>query len=162
MSDFDKPDTREDRTFETKPPIADEQLTLIYRIWRRRHESKHIPRGFLEGARWWLEHQEPQGKNEVPQLEHDKKGVPSWKTPFIERVAATWLTFLAFTDPQKAYVIQYIESGIPYRGDDIKFYQMVVEESAKMVEAQATPETWDKYVNDAFRSMSKAIKGMQA
>jgi hypothetical protein len=158
----DHKDKQPERTYDSPPPIADEQLVLIYKIWRRRHESKYIPKDFLAAAAWWLDHQEPQGRNETPQLEHDKKGAPHWKVPFIERVAATWLTFLAFSEPQKAFVVQHIESGIPYRGDDMKFYQEVVKESAKMLEAQATPETWEKYVNDGFASMRKAIKGMQA
>ncbi len=162
MSDFDKPDFDDDRTYATAPPIPNAQLVLVYKIWRRRHDSKHIPRDFLEAAIWWLNHQEGQRPNEQPQLEHDKKGVASWKVPFTERVSATWLTFLSFSEPQKAFVIQHIESGIPYRGDDIKFYKMVVEESANMIEAQATPATWEKYVSDGFASMHKAIKGMKA
>jgi hypothetical protein len=151
-----------ERTYSTPPPIPDEQLVLVYKIWRRKHESKFIPKDYLGAAKWWLEHQEPQGHNEEPQLDRDKKGEPHWKSPYIERVCATWLTFLAFSDPQKAYVIQHIESGVPYRGDDIKFYQQVVEESAKMLEAQATPETWEKYITDGFAAMTKAVKGMQA
>ena len=154
--------TTEERTYDSPPPIADEQLVLVYKIWRRQHESKHIPKDFLGAAKWWLEHQEPQGRNEQPQLSHDKKGEASWTVPFNQRVAATWLTFLAFSEPQKAFVIQHIESGIPYRGDDIDFYKMVVEESAKMLEAQATPETWDKYTTDAFAAMRRAVRGMKA
>jgi hypothetical protein len=160
---FDDPQQRnDDRTYETAPPVADSQLVLVYKIWRRRHNSEIIPRDYLAAARWWLEHQEPQGRNEQPQLEHDKKGVANWKTPFIERVSATWLTFLSFSEPVKVYIIGNIERGIPYRGDDIKFYKMVVEESAKMLEAQATPELWDAYVTEGFAKMTKAIKGMQA
>jgi hypothetical protein len=151
----------EERTYDSQPPIADEQLVLIYKIWRRRHESKYIPKDYLAAAKWWLEHQEPQGRNEVPQMDHDKKGAPHWKVPFIERVAATWLTFLAFSEPQKAYVIQHIESGVPYRGDDISFYQAVVEESPKMLEAKASPEAWEKYITEAFAGMTKAIKGLR-
>jgi hypothetical protein len=148
--------------YATPPPIAEEQLVLIYKVWRRRHESKFIPHDFLGAAKFWLEHQEGPGPNEQATPERDKKGEQHWKVPFNERVAATWLTFLAFSEPQKAFVIQHIESGVPYRGDDIKFYKMVVEESAKMLEAQATPETWEKYITDGFAAMTKAVKGMQA
>ena len=161
---FSKPsagDTQE-RTYNTNAPIPEEFLVKAYKSWcKRGNESKHIPSNHLEAAKWWIDHQEPRWPQETPTVGYDSKGNQYWTTPYIDRVVAAWRKFLAMSEPEKAFVIDAIENrNTPYRGDDIKFYKLVIEEQARMDEMVAKGLK-KEYIDNAFVQMRKAIKGMQ-
>lgn len=152
---FDDKKEKGERSFEApRPPRAEASLVEIYKAWRFNNDSKHIPHNHLEAANWWIAHQEPRREHEQRQMEHDKKGVASWSDPYIQRVVVTWRTFLAgLSEPQKAFVIDGIENhNTPWRGDDIKFYKLVIEQQKIM---DQDPE---KYKTHALKSMAKALK----
>ncbi len=119
----------EDRTYNTKPPIAEEFLVKTYKRWRMKNESAHIPKEYLAAAKWWIEHQEPQTENDQPVVAYNSKGGQSWTTPYIERVVASFRKFLQFNEAEKAYIIHHIGKGVAYRGDRLDFYQKVVEQA---------------------------------
>ena len=129
MYEDKKKKASQERTYNTKPPVATEFLVKTYKRWRMKHESVHIPKDFLGAANWWIEHQEPAFPNETPMATNDSKGNQFWTTPYIERVVAAFRKFLNFNETEKAYVIHHIEHGVAYRGDHLDFYKKVVEQS---------------------------------
>jgi hypothetical protein len=133
MDSFNKPGA-EERTYNTRPPDPEAALVKVYKRWRMKHSSNQIPKDFLLGAKFWLEHQEPQKENELPVAANDSKGNQHWTTPHIERVVAAFRKFLNFNETEKAFIIHHIDHGIPYRGDDLEFYKQVVEQSKVMQE----------------------------
>lgn len=152
----------QEQQYTTKPPVPEEDLVTIYRAWRQTSDSVHIPRDFLQAARWWIAHQEPRRSTEGAEAAYNRQGEQTWRDPYLDRIVATWRIFLIdLTEIQKAFVIQGIESGnTPFRGDSFKFYKMVVEEQAKMDKIIADGQK-DKYIDDVFIAMHKAVKGMQ-
>jgi len=118
-----------------KPPLAEEVLIRILKSWRaRRGYSKHIPSDNLQAAKWWMAHQEERAVGDAPKQRIDKNGeVSGWDTPYHDRLAYNLRKFLSLPEPEKAYVIHNIETGIPWRGDNTDFYKMVVAEHQKML-----------------------------
>lgn len=130
MSKFNQPET--EKTYNTKPPVPEEFLVRVYKRWRMKHSSEHIPKNYLEAAQWWVEHQEPQKSHERPMVGYDSKGNQHWTTPYISRIVATLRVFLGLSEPEKAFVIQHIEAGVPWRGDSIPFYKEVIKNTDVM------------------------------
>ncbi len=126
---FDDKQKREERTYNTAPPDPEEALVKVYKRWRMKNSSDQIPKDFKLAAKFWLEHQEPQKENETPMAANDSKGNQHWTTPHIERVVASLRVFLRFSEPEKAFIIHHIDAGVAYRGDDLKFYQKVIEQA---------------------------------
>jgi len=91
----------EERTYNTRPPVPEEFLIKVYKRWRMRHDSAHIPKDFQSAAKFWLEHQEPQKPNETPMAANDSKGNQHWTTPHIERVVAALRTFRGSMKPRR-------------------------------------------------------------
>jgi hypothetical protein len=147
MREFKDPGKNEERTYNTRPPIPDEFLVRVYKRWRMNHESKHIPKDYLEAARWWLAHQESCSHNETPVVGYDSKGNQHWTTPYIERVVASWRKFLSLSEVEKAFVIDRIGNGIPYRGDDIEFYKEVCRQQEIM---DKDPEAYKRSARGAI------------
>lgn len=120
----------EERTYNTQPPNPEEALVKTYRRWRMKNSSDQIPKDFQLAAKWWLEHQEPVKENEQPVATNDHKGNQHWTTPFIDRVVSAFRVFLRFSEPEKAFIIHHIDLGVAYRGDDLKYYKLVIEQAA--------------------------------
>lgn len=154
MSEFDGPSKKEDRTYNTRPPPPEGFLVEIYKAWCKTNESKHIPSNYLEAATWWINHQEPRRPHEQPEASHDRQGNQHWSDPYINRLVVCWRTFLGvMSEPEKAFIIDAIENhNTPWRGDDIKFYKLVIEQQKIM---DQDPE---KYKSHALKSVARALK----
>ncbi len=124
--------TENERTYTSKPPSSEELLIKIYKRWRMKHSSAHIPQQYLDAAYWWVAHQEQPFHMEHPQHNTDSKGNEFWRTPYIDRIAANFRIFLSLDETHKAFVVEKIESGIPWRGDDMDMFLMICDEAEKM------------------------------
>lgn len=132
------------------PPLAEDLLIRVFKSWRLRNKSKHIPLDNLEAANWWMAHQEERQYSDLPEPMTDKDGnVKGWSTPYHDRVVYNLRRFLKMSEPEKAYIIHHIERDVPYRGDSIDFYKQVVDQAAIMAQ---DPDT---YRDDALRELSK-------
>ena len=128
---YDEP-TRNERTYTNKPPAPEECIIAIYKKWRFKHSSAHIPHQHFDAAYWWIAHQENPGHMEHPQHNTDSKGNEFWRVPYIDRIAANFRIFLSLDETHKSFVVEKIESGIPWRGDDMDMFMMVCREEEKM------------------------------
>jgi hypothetical protein len=79
----------------------------------------------------------------------------SWTTPYHDRLIASLKKFLGLKHVQQLYIIEHVEKGIPWRGDDLDKYTDIVNEHFKMVENK------EKYIEDGFKKMHKVLRGMQ-
>jgi len=129
---FDEKKDKNERTYNTKPPVPEEFLIRVYKRWRMKHSSSHIPHEYLSAAHWWMAHQEVATQAERPTVGSDSKGNQFWTTPYIDRVVANFRKFLSLDETHKAFVIEKIESGIPWRGDDMDMFLMICREEEKM------------------------------
>ncbi len=152
MPKFQDPNPSNERTYNTKPPVPEEFLVRAYKRWRMKNESTHIPKDYLQAARWWIDHQEPGHPGETPYASSDSKGNQFWNTPYIDRLVASFRVFLKLSEPGKAFVVDAIENrNTPYRGDDIEFFKMVVEQQGVM---DADPEAYKEKHADIMRKFA--------
>lgn len=122
-------------TVNEAPPTVNEALAKIFKSWYiRRHSSAHVPTEIYDAVTWWIDFQEPADEDkDRPQKMTNKKGTISWITPYHDRVSYNLRMFLGMSEFQKAFIIDRIRAGIPYRGDDFEFYKMVVKQAEIMV-----------------------------
>lgn len=113
------------------PPKAQDVLAGIFE--KHRKKSDIIPPRPYDAAHWWMDHQEPP-KEPGERMEQitTSGGKTGWRTPYIDRVVASLRVFLGFNDPQRAFVIDKVKRGIPWRGDSIQSFAKICEETEKM------------------------------
>jgi len=128
---YDEPKS-EERRYNTKPPIPEEFLIRVYKRWRMKHSSQHIPHEYLAAAHWWIDMQEVASHAEQPTAGSDSKGNQFWTTPYIDRVVVNFRKFLSLDETHKSFVIQKIREGVPYRGDDMDMFMLICREEEKM------------------------------
>lgn len=123
-----------------------------------KQKNPRIPDGMpsdgFQAARWWMARQAPGDRFTESASPPVKKG-GTWTTPYHDRLIYTLKKFLKLKRVQQVFVIEHIEKGIPWRGDDMDKYTQYVEEHAKMLEDK------EKYVDDGFKQMHKVLRGMQ-
>lgn len=108
-----------------------------------------MPMRPADAARWWLQRQEAQTFSEYPNYNTDKNGEGSWKCPFNDRVSFTLAKFLSMRKAEQMFIVDHIEQGYPWRGDEIAFYKMVIAETEKF---KANPEQYKEIGNAVLRS----------
>jgi len=140
------------QTADPNPPRAEEVLIKIFKSSRNR--SAHIPHDNLAAANWWMAHQEERQTADLPHPAKDRDGnITGWITPYHDRLSYNLRKFLKMSEAEKAFIVHHVERGIPWRGDDIEFYKMVVAESAKM-------ETDPQYIDKGIERMKKLARRM--
>jgi hypothetical protein len=127
-----------------------------------KRKNPRIPKGApadgFQFARWWMAHQIPSDNFTEPAVPPSKKG-GEWETPYHDRLLYTLRRFLRLKAVQQVYVIEHINKGVPYKGDDLDKYIQFVEENTKKEKAKAEGR-FDEYVDNAFISMRKALRRM--
>lgn len=119
-----------------KPPVVNEILIRILKSWYDKGKrSAHIPDSLFDAAQWWINLQEPADEyRDRPEPQVNKDGEQTgWLTPYHDRLAYNLRKFLGMSDTHKAFIIDRIRAGIPYRGDDIDFYKLVCDQELEMV-----------------------------
>jgi len=119
--------------------------------------DRRIPKGFpsdpFQAARFWMAHQiQPDAFTEAATPPVTKGG--NWGTPYHDRLLYTLKKFLKLKAVHQVYVIEQIERGIPWGGDEIDLYIQFVEESDKMAQNKS------QYIEEGFKKMHRALKGM--
>jgi hypothetical protein len=114
-----------------------------------------FPADPFQAARYWMAHQQPCDDFTEAVTPPNTKG-GTWGTPYHDRLVYTLRKFLKQKSIQQVFLIEHIEKGVTWKGDEIKFYQTVVEESLKMAQNK------EKYIEDGFKAMHRALRGMVA
>ena len=136
----------------TPPPTAEAALVSLLTD----SIPDFMPMRPADAARFWLQRQEPQTFSEKPHFNIDKDGNGSWKCPFNDRVSFTLAKFLSMNKGPQMFIIDHIEQGYSWRGDEIAFYKMVIAETDKF---RGNPEEYKKIGNVVLRSSFHAATG---
>lgn len=133
-----------------RPPLVNEILVAIIRKWQSKHSSNHVPSNPFDGANWWIKLQEPADEyRDRPEPITNKEGNHTgWRTPYHDRLAGNLKTFLALSEIEKAFVIDRVQAGIPWRGDKTEMYKKICRQHEIMMIDK------DEYIGHASRVLS--------
>jgi len=113
---------------------------------------KMAPADPFQFARWWMAHQAPPDNfTEGAQVLGDGR----WNTPYHDRLMYTLKRFLNLKSVHQIFVIEQIERGTAWKGDDIDRFQAYCEEFGKMSKTDK-----NQYIENAFKQMKKTLRGM--
>ena len=144
----------EQKTYTVRPPKVEASVSQVLARWRKKGgTSNHIPHSMSEAVNFWLNRQEKRTERDIDEPTYDNKGNQvGWSQPHAERIAYNLNMFLKQSEPNKAFIVNNIENGTPYRGDDINFYKEVCAQSDIMSRNPA------EYIQNAG-NLLKAYKG---
>jgi hypothetical protein len=129
-----------------------EQVIEQYLKRTNRRVPGMFPTDPFQAARYWMSRQPAcDDFTEAARPPSTKGG--DWVTPYHDRLIYCLGRFLRLKAIHQVFVIEYIEKGIPWIGDDIDFYQSIIKESEKL---QANKE---KYIEEGFLKMKTVFAG---
>lgn len=143
----------EDRPFQNNKCPTPEEVIDQYLKEANPRIPDGMPQDGFQAARWWMAHQIQHDNFTEAALPPAKKG-GEWQTPYHDRLMYTLKKFLKLKRVHQIYVIEHINKGIPWKGDEISLYTQYVDEAAKMAQ---NPE---QYIAEGFKKMRKALQGM--
>ena len=101
-------------------------------------------------ATYWISHQEEADEyNERLVAIKNNQEVTGWKTPYHDRLASTLKKLHSLKPIEQVCVIEKVESGIPWRGDDMGYFVKICEEAEKMAKDK------QPYIDNAFEVLKK-------
>lgn len=153
-----KPSSEEDQPYQSNKCPTPEAVIDQYLKQQNPRIPKGAPPDPFQFARWWMAHQEEGDRfTEAASPPATKGG--EWKTPYHDRLVYTLKKFVRLSAVQQVFVIEYVEKGLPWRGDDIEDYRRYVEEWQIMQDEIAAGHR-EKFIDDAFKKMHKAVRSM--
>jgi len=140
---FDK--KKEKPSFDNRPPQIVDVLAEVF--MRTKNKPQMMPSDPRAAAKYWIAHQEP--ANEFTErTEYVIQGDKSfWKTPYHDRLVANARAFMGMKKIEQVFIIDHIGRGIPWRGDNMEMYKMIVDETLLM---QENPQA---YIEGALQKM---------
>jgi hypothetical protein len=83
---------------------------------------------------WWTRHmQKPERPGETRMRGTLENGTPMWQEAYAERITHSFLGFCRLPRREdRFFVVDAVERGIEYRGDDIEISTMIAREHDKM------------------------------
>lgn len=118
---------------EHRAPTPGDVLKPI--ILAAKFKPKSFPSNPDAAVQFWIKHQEaPDDFSERVTTITVDGDVVGFKTPYHDRLAMNLRKFLGLKSIHQEYIIHHIDRGIPWRGDEMWFYQEVIKEHDKMLE----------------------------
>lgn len=115
------------------PPLITDVLVKVIEKSKKRIPGCMPARSF-DAAHWWIGLQEPPHPSRDLPVPTVKDGfTKGWSTPYHDRLVMTLSIFLAMSEPHQTYIVEGIKSGVPWRGDDVNSYVMIVDQHKEMV-----------------------------
>jgi hypothetical protein len=115
---------------------------------------KMFPGTVREAAQYWIGHQPPPDdyREGVKKIIKNEELV-GYETPYHDRLARTLCRFLVQKHIHQLFIIEAIERGIPWRGDEIGIYTEIVKEADKMLKDPESyiEEAWVKLKQFKFK-----------
>ena len=136
-----------------RPDAPRIDAVLIALLEKRKRKPKMFPANLLEASKYWQSIQEPPNEERERvewQSAPKAKDGGFWRCPYIDRLKFTLQKFLILDSPRQFFVIENIEKGCVWRGDDISFFKRVIEEHEKMKKMEK-----DEYIASAIKQASK-------
>lgn len=138
----------EDRDCPTPESVIDQFLKVT-----KYRKPTMFPADHFQAARYWMAHQaQPDQYTEGATPPVTKGG--SWGTPYHDRLIYSLRRFLRMKAIEQVYIIEHTSKGVPWKGESIDHYTIIVKEEAKMAVNK------EKYIDDGFEAMRRAAKAM--
>jgi hypothetical protein len=116
-----------------------EPIGVLMNILKRhsdkgRRKPKMFPGTVREAAQYWISHQEnpDERKEQVTEIKVNGE-IVGYETPYHNRLAKTLLRFLSQKEIHQVFIIEAIERGIPWRGDEPDIFVHIVKEGDKFL-----------------------------
>ena len=138
----------EDRSCPTPEAVIEQFLKVT-----KYRKPGMFPPDLFQCARYWMARQAPADNFTEGATPPTSKG-GTWTTPYHDRLIYALRRFLKMKSIHQLYVIEHIEKGIPWKGEPIEFYTDVVNEALKMARNK------EKYIDEGFKTMHRALKGI--
>jgi len=125
-------------------PIGVLMKILTRHTDKGKRRPKMFPGTVREAAQYWIEHQETPDDYKEGVTKIIKNGeLIGYETPYHDRLERTLRKFLTLSPLHQAFVIDSVDKGVPWRGDEIHIYTNIVKEGFKFL---ADPEAYkDKH-----------------
>lgn len=130
MGKFDAPGHTEKA--QTAPPRTEEELISFLNNSGQKRPA-NLPSRNIDAAHWWMGIIEQPREHERPR----EVALPGgqgmrWVCPYTDRAVYTLRRFMALEDPDQKYIIGARGDDIYWRGDDMKFFRGLYEETMNM------------------------------
>lgn len=153
-----KRNTQFTRPDNSKPPLIQDVLAAVIEKSRMKIPDC-MPSQPFDAAHWWIAHQEkPHPSRDIPEVLKKDGQVIGWSTPYHDRLVHTLRKFLSLIEPHQVFLVQNIKAGIPWRGDSIESYAVIVEQHREMKKDPDTYRANAKRILDIARSIAKQEK----
>ncbi len=121
----------------SRPPQVESALAAVLRWYTRKHRLPDcMPQEPGDAVRWWIGMQEQPFENvEKPTQVNvtGKSGAVRWYSPYVERVVGNLVKFIVeLNEKDRRYVVAAQQEGIYWRGDPMKFFYKIVEETERL------------------------------
>ena len=102
---------------------------LINHSKKGRRKPKMFPQDLDTAAQYWIAHQRaPDDYSEAMTEIRDNHEVIGYNAPYIDRLVRTLRQFLNLSDIHQAFVIDCIDRGMEYRGEDMRIYTEIAKQ----------------------------------
>ena len=139
----------------SRPPLVETEINSLLASWAERNSLPEcIPRSLVD--EWWLNMMEPPQPEETPRQVPLNSGEGSrWVCPYHSRILYTLSIFLRLSVSDQRIVVAAREDGIFWRGDTIKFFMLVIDETQRMRKIGV-----ENYRLESLRRMGKLLGSM--
>lgn len=118
----------------TRPPMVVEELSrLLSRFQKKKKLPICMPDNPYSAAQWFISKQEQPSERDDPTPVEVDGEIIGWNAPYVDRLKYNLRIFLSMRPDQQSWIVDRISEGIPWRGDDIKFYAEVVKHHRAMM-----------------------------
>ena len=139
-------------------PSPTDDLMRILRHWSDSGKRKPtmFPSTLQKAAEYWMEHQEPpiDYAEDMQKIISPKGEHVGWETPYADRVCRTLRKFLRQKKIHQLFIIEAIERGIPWRGDEIGIFTEIVKEADQF---HADPVAYKEKHSEQIRRMGVRV-----
>jgi len=134
MSSYDDKHGFNDQPTFDRPPPPEVLGQVVDHLGKLRHLPDCFRGRRLESAQWFVDLLEPPGPMEKTEWVTNSKDGGGWKSPYADRVISCLRIFLGMGATHQAYVVDGVQSGVPWRGDKIDMYIEIRKQTAVMNE----------------------------
>lgn len=117
-----------------RPPlIEDELMKVLGRFMAHKSLPVFMPPVPIDAARWWIDQQElPKPEDRPRQVSVVGDEGVRWICPYHQRLCYTLAKFLTIPTADQRIILAAREENIFWRGDEMYFFMMVIDETQKM------------------------------
>jgi len=114
--------------------LESELLAMVesHRNSKKKHYPDCVPANPIDAVQWFIKLMPGQKYDEALRELTSKKGAKYWLWPYADRLKFLVKKFFSVDDELRSLVIAARQDRIEWRGDELEFFVMVIEETEEM------------------------------